>query len=155
MSNYNDANELASNLVFGTHYFDNSPREQGKPKSLIFTLTRKIIVTADAATHEEWVKVAGEIQDIFDEGFWFKGEGTDEDARALIDAKKDSALDDISDDLEEPGQREVSHGCDSCPECDPGLYKDRNNNTEAVREYYAKGKADGIEELPLDDIEDL
>jgi len=85
MSNFNDANELASNLVFGTHYHDNSPREQGKPKSLVFTLTRRVIITADAETHEEWVKVAQEIQDVLDEGFWFKGEGDYEDDRLYKD----------------------------------------------------------------------
>jgi hypothetical protein len=70
MSNFNDANELASNLVFGTHYHNNEPREQGKPKQLVFTLTRKVVITAEAETQAEFAKVAEEIQDVLDEGYW-------------------------------------------------------------------------------------
>ena len=71
MSNFNDANELASNLVFGTSYHNNEPIAD-RPKQLVFTLLRKIVVTAEAETHDEWVKVAGEIQDVLDEGFWLQ-----------------------------------------------------------------------------------
>jgi hypothetical protein len=68
VSNFNDANELASNLVFGTNYHNNKPIPN-RPKRLVFTLLRKIVVTAEAETREEFAKVAGEIQDVLDEGF--------------------------------------------------------------------------------------
>ncbi len=70
MSNFNDANELASNLVFGTSYHNNKPMEGERPKQLSFHLTRRVTITADANTHEEWVKVAGWIEELFNEGFW-------------------------------------------------------------------------------------
>ena len=53
MSNFNDANELASNLVFGTSYHNNKPMEGERPKQLSFHLTRRVTITADANTHEE------------------------------------------------------------------------------------------------------
>jgi hypothetical protein len=71
MSSFNDANELASNLVFGINYHDNKPIDN-RPKRLVFTLTKTVTITADAETHEVWAKVAGEIQDALDEGYGLK-----------------------------------------------------------------------------------
>lgn len=96
MSNFNDANELASNLVFGTNYHDNKPIAH-RPKQLTFHLTRRIIVKAEANTHEEWVKVAKEIQDILDEGFWYDAEDDEPDYPELTEAQKDEILDNIED----------------------------------------------------------
>ena len=69
MSNFNDANELASNLVFGTNYHDNKPSIH-HPKKLVFSRTTYVTITADAHTDEEWRKVSGEIEDVLNEGYW-------------------------------------------------------------------------------------
>lgn len=144
MSDFNDANEWASNLVFGTHYHNNEPREQGKPKCLVFTLTRKIVISADAETHEEWVKVAGEIHDVLNEGFWFRGEGSEAELAAAKAAAEEKVWTCVegrwgyfspatltahestllnADDLEtiEESKRVANHGCDGCPQCVPPL----------------------------------
>ncbi len=55
MSSFNDANELASILVHGRYYSNNDKADQ--PIRLVFTLTKTVIITAEADTHEEWVKV--------------------------------------------------------------------------------------------------
>src|SRR5580692_4201979 len=70
MSNFNDANELASNLVFGTHYYSDKPMEGPRPEQMSFHLTQRVVLTADAETHEEWVKIAGWIEELINEGFW-------------------------------------------------------------------------------------
>jgi hypothetical protein len=70
MSNFNDANEFASNLVFGTHYHNNEPMEKPRPKQLVFRRTTYVTITADAHTDKEWRKVSGEIEDVLNEGYW-------------------------------------------------------------------------------------
>jgi hypothetical protein len=69
MSNFNDANQLASNLVFGTNYHDNTPCTH-KITKLVFSRTTYVTITADAHTDEEWRKVSGEIEDVLNEGYW-------------------------------------------------------------------------------------
>lgn len=68
MSNFNDANDLASELVFGSHYRSNELCPQ--PERLVFVNGDSIgVVTAMEATRTEWAEVANTIHCLLNEGY--------------------------------------------------------------------------------------
>jgi hypothetical protein len=64
MSNFNDANNLASELVFGRYYQSEEPCP--KPERLVFVGgDSTAVVTAKEETHAEWAEVANTIHRLF------------------------------------------------------------------------------------------
>ena len=70
MSNFNEANELASELVYGRTYQTNEPL-YSKTERLIFVNgdSTAIVTLTMAESHEEWAEVANVIQRLFSEGY--------------------------------------------------------------------------------------
>jgi hypothetical protein len=68
MSNHNEANELASELVFGKTYQCDEPCP--KPEHLIFVKgDSTAVMTAEEETHDEWADVASAIHGLLNEGY--------------------------------------------------------------------------------------
>jgi hypothetical protein len=68
MSNFNEANELASELVFGKTYQGNEPAP--KPEHLVFVKgDSTAVVTALEESEDEWAGVANVIHRLFNEGY--------------------------------------------------------------------------------------
>lgn len=68
MSSFNDANELASELVFGRYYLSKEPCP--KPERLVFVGgDSTAVVTAKEETHAEWAEVANTIHRLFNQGY--------------------------------------------------------------------------------------
>jgi hypothetical protein len=71
MSAFNEANELASQLVYGRHYQDReAPCE--KLTQLVFTRKeQEIIVAPPEATHDAWMNAANRIERLLRSGNWY------------------------------------------------------------------------------------
>ena len=68
MSNFNDANDLASELVFGRYYQSEEPCP--KPERLVFVGgDSTAVVTAKEETHAEWAEAANTIHRLFNQGY--------------------------------------------------------------------------------------
>jgi hypothetical protein len=68
MSTFNDANDLASELVFGRYYQCKEPCPQ--PERLVFVGgDSTAVVTSKEKTHAEWVEVANTIESLFHDGY--------------------------------------------------------------------------------------
>lgn len=69
MSSYNEANEMASELVFGTTY-DGEALGRPKPERLVFVKGDSIaVVTATESIHDEWAETASSIERLLREGY--------------------------------------------------------------------------------------
>lgn len=67
MSNFNESNEMASELVFGRTYQGNEPTP--KPEHLVFVKgDSTAVVTAQEESQREWVEVANTIHRLFNQG---------------------------------------------------------------------------------------
>ena len=68
MSNFNDANNLASELVFGRYYQSEEPCPQ--PERLVFVKDDSTaVVTSLEESEEEWAGVANIIHSLFNDGY--------------------------------------------------------------------------------------
>lgn len=68
MSNFNEANEFASELVFGRTYQGNEPAP--KPEQLVFVRgDSTAVVTAREESETEWADVASAIHRLFNGGY--------------------------------------------------------------------------------------
>jgi hypothetical protein len=68
MSNFNEANEFASELVFGRTYQGNEPTP--KPQRLVFVKDDSTaVVTSLEESEDEWAGVAGIIYRLLNEGY--------------------------------------------------------------------------------------
>jgi hypothetical protein len=72
MSAFNDANELASQLLYGCHYIDNEPCEpcvKLEQVVLVRGNDRQIIYAPSDTSHMSWVKTATILEALFHEGW--------------------------------------------------------------------------------------
>jgi hypothetical protein len=68
MSNFNEANELASQLVFGRTYQSNEPAP--KPERLVLVKgDSTAVVTASDSVQEDWAETANAIHRLLNEGY--------------------------------------------------------------------------------------
>src|SRR5437868_2797093 len=73
MSNFNDANNLASELVFGCYYQSKEPCPQ--PERLVFVKEDSTaVVTSLEESEEEWAGVANIIHSLFLDGYRLGGD---------------------------------------------------------------------------------
>jgi hypothetical protein len=68
MSIFNEANDLASQLVYGRYYQSNEPCP--RPERLVFVKGDSIaVVTATESIHDEWAETASSIDRLLLEGY--------------------------------------------------------------------------------------
>jgi len=68
MSNHNEANELASELVFGKTYQGDEPTQ--RPERLVFVNANSTaIIWREEESHDEWAAVANAIDRLLNEGY--------------------------------------------------------------------------------------
>jgi hypothetical protein len=68
MSDFNMANDLASQLVWGRYYQTNEPCHKPE-KTLFYQGKDKQIVTATEQSHKEWAAVASRIEALLRQGY--------------------------------------------------------------------------------------
>ena len=70
MSNFNQANEMASELVFGETYQSNEPLDAPRSERLVFINgDSTAVVTAREESHQEWGAVATAIERLLHDGY--------------------------------------------------------------------------------------
>ena len=68
MSNFNTANELASNLIYGTGYQNNEPIAN-KPKRLVFVRSEYEVIT-ETEMDGDWAGAASQIHALLNHGYY-------------------------------------------------------------------------------------
>jgi hypothetical protein len=68
MSSYNEANEMASELVYGTDY-DGTPIPSRMDRLIFIKGDSTAIVMAKEETHKEWAEVASAIERLLHDGY--------------------------------------------------------------------------------------